>query len=140
MPTELFAHVEKTLRELSRKVDLMLITKGDLHEQHGRFERSGLQEHFRHVEVVAAKTPAIYRKLLDRHGIAPREFVMVGNAMKSDILPVLAIGGRAVYIHCADTWAHEHEAPPADAGERYYEVAHIGLLPALLAEMAGGPT
>ena len=71
--------------------------------------------------------------LLKKHKIAPERFLMIGNSLKSDILPVVAIGGRAVYIHCPDTWIHEHVE---DADQTTFEsIEHIGLLPELLARL-----
>ena len=106
-PIELFDGVEETLATLSERHPLALITKGDLFEQTLRIERSGLTRHFRHVEVVGTKTQDVYRRLLDRWGIAPERFVMVGNSLKSDVIPVTALGGRGIFIPYELTWAHE---------------------------------
>ncbi|GAK53749.1 haloacid dehalogenase domain protein hydrolase [Candidatus Moduliflexus flocculans] len=130
-PIELYEHVPETLRLLADKKTLMLITKGDLFEQEVRIQRSGVIEFFTYIEVVSEKSEETYRNLLKKYQIAPERFLMVGNSLKSDILPVVAIGGRAVYIHCADTWVHEHVE---DADHTTFEaIEHIGLLPDLLA-------
>lgn len=95
---------------------------------------SGLVGHFDGVEVVSEKDPDTYARILRRHGIRPEEFVMVGNSVRSDILPVLALGGRAVHIPYVITWGHEH----AEADEGSYTVlASIRDLPGWLAAGAG---
>jgi putative hydrolase of the HAD superfamily len=99
--------VGETLASLSQSYPLMLITKGDPAEQMRKIEDSGLGVYFRWVEVVADKSPAVYRAILERYGIPPQRFLMVGNSLRSDILPVLQIGGRAVLVPYANTWAHE---------------------------------
>ncbi len=133
VPMDIFEHVRDTLRLLSVRKPLMLLTKGDLFEQERRIRRSGLAEFFTFIEIVSDKCEETYRKLLNAHRIAPERFLMVGNSLKSDILPVVAIGGRAVYIHCADTWIHEH-VENADRSA-FESIEHIGLLPELVARL-----
>jgi putative hydrolase of the HAD superfamily len=99
--------VGETLAALSQSYPLMLITKGDPAEQQRKIEDSGLGVYFRWVEVVADKSPAVYRAILERYGIPAERFLMVGNSLRSDILPVLEIGGQAVLVPYANTWAHE---------------------------------
>ncbi len=135
-PVELFEHAAETLAGLSRNYDLMLITKGDLFEQGLKVERSGLTPHFRYVEIVAEKTAASYRALLERHKLRAERFLMVGNSLKSDILPVLQIGGQAVYIPYAHTWIHERVMDAEVAQDGYYELAHLGELPALVEKLS----
>src|SRR2546423_11450719 len=93
-PTELLEGVADTLHALSGQYDLMLITKGDLFDQEGKLARSGLADLFWKVEIVSEKDEATYRRILAAHDITPGELLMVGNSVRSDILPVLAIGGR----------------------------------------------
>jgi putative hydrolase of the HAD superfamily len=134
-PVELIEHVAEVIPALGRSHRLILITKGDLFDQEAKIARSGLAEHFQHIEIVSDKTVGVYRALLARHGVAPERFLMVGNALRSDILPVLEMGGRAVYIPYQSTWAHEHvalENPPPGM----VELSHIGQLPAWLAMQA----
>lgn len=130
-PVELLEHVAAVVPALARRAPLLLITKGDLFDQEAKLARSGLAEHFRHVEIVSDKTPATYRRILERYAVAPEAFLMVGNSLRSDIVPVVTVGGRAVYIPYAETWAHEvvprEELPPG-----IVELEHIGLLPAWL--------
>ena len=129
---QLLEHVVETVVQLATEYDLMLITKGDLYEQESKIARSGLARHFRHVEVVADKTRDRYQALLARHQIEPAQFLMVGNSLRSDVLPVLALGGCAVYIPYQLTWAHEVADPPPAGHPGYYQLEHLGLLPGLL--------
>jgi len=137
---ELLEHAAETVASLAGSYALMLITKGDLRDQESKIARSGLAPHFRHVEIVSDKTRAGYEALLERHGISPERFLMVGNSLRSDIVPVLEIGGSAVYVPHRLTWAHEvAEAPPAGR-PGFHEIEHLGMLPGLLDELErGGP-
>jgi putative hydrolase of the HAD superfamily len=129
---ELLEHVADTLASLTTTYPLMLITKGDLFDQETKIVRSGLAQRFRHIEIVSDKSHESYAKLFQRHDITPERFLMVGNSLRSDILPVLALGASAVYVPYQHTWAHEAaERPPAEQ-QGYYEIEHLGLLPSLL--------
>ncbi|NJN18137.1 MAG: HAD family hydrolase [Oscillochloris sp.] len=133
---EVITHVPETLTHLAQSYRLIVITKGDLFDQEAKVARSGLGAYFEHIEIVSNKRPENYARLLERLGIAPQRFLMVGNSLRSDILPVLSLGGNAVYIPHHLTWAHEAAEPPfGQVG--YYEIEHIGLLPNLLRELAG---
>jgi putative hydrolase of the HAD superfamily len=92
----------------------MVITKGDLLHQETKVARSGLAELFWRVEIVSEKDEPTYQRILERHGIDPATFVMVGNSVRSDVLPVLALGGRAVHVPYSVTWALEHAEPDPD--------------------------
>ena len=128
-PVRLLDHVADVIPVLARSYPLVVITKGDLLDQEAKIERSGLAAHFDRVEVVTDKSPDVYRLLLARTGIAPQRFLMVGNSLRSDILPVVSLGAHAVHIPYHVTWAHE--LVPVQPGEtaRYVELEHIGLLP-----------
>ena len=106
-PIELLGGVEETLEALKGKYKLIVATKGDLKDQQSKLHRSGLGAYFHHIEVMADKQELNYQKLLKRLEIEPSEFFMIGNSLKSDVLPVLAIGGYAVHIPFHTTWAHE---------------------------------
>ena len=86
---------------------LVLVTKGDLFHQEQKVAASGLADHFERVAIVSEKDEATYARVLDTVGVAPEDFLMVGNTVRSDVLPVLAIGGRAVQIPHRVTWSHE---------------------------------
>lgn len=107
MPIELLPGVEETLRQLSPKYKLVVATKGDLLDQQRKLQRSGLTGYFDHIEIMSDKTEKEYRHLLDALGTSPEHFLMVGNSMKSDIQPVLSLGGYAVHIPFEIMWQHE---------------------------------
>ncbi|HCZ33868.1 MAG TPA: haloacid dehalogenase [Holophagaceae bacterium] len=129
-PVEPLPGVVEVLAELAPAFDLMLVTKGDLFDQETKLAKSGLGGHFTKVEILSEKDEATYAALLQRHGIRPADFTMVGNSVKSDILPVLALGGRAIHIPYHLTWAHEVVAIPAESP--FPSLESIGDLPALL--------
>lgn len=93
-----------------------LITKGDLFDQEAKIARSGIAETFDRIEIVSEKDEGVYRRLLDRQGVAPQDFVMAGNSLRSDVLPVIAIGGRAFHVPYHVTWAHEVVTDHPEAG------------------------
>ncbi|CBS85871.1 HAD family hydrolase [Azospirillum lipoferum] len=129
-PVDLLPGVAEVVEALSSRYRLVLITKGDLFDQESKVARSGLSELFHAVEIVSEKDPATYRRVMDRHGIDPERFLMVGNSVRSDILPVLATGAHAVHIPYAITWAHEEAEVPDD---HYRRLDSVRDLPALLA-------
>lgn len=132
-PVELIAGAAEVVPALARHYRLLLLTKGDLLDQERKVERSGLAEYFDHVEVLSTKNTAAYARLLRREGIAPGEFLMVGNSMKSDILPVLELGGHAVHVPYPITWQHERAEPPTgEVAQRFFEIECLRELPALL--------
>lgn len=128
----LFEQAEETLALLSTKYELMLITKGDTFEQTRKVARSGLTRYFRYIEIVVDKTPEAYRGLLEKYKLDPTRFLMVGNSIKSDILPVIEMGGQAVYIPYAQTWVHETVFDPSTRESEYIELENLGQLPAYL--------
>jgi putative hydrolase of the HAD superfamily len=133
---ELIEGVAEVIAQLAATYPLLLITKGDLAHQEAKIEQSGLKSYFRSIEIVTDKTPQSYAALLARHHIEPSRFLMIGNSLRSDILPVLAIGGEAVHVPYAITWAHEHVDVPPEQQGRYHEIENIGQLPALLEQLA----
>jgi putative hydrolase of the HAD superfamily len=135
---ELLEGVLETLDLLKKRYSLMLLTKGDLFEQENKIVRSGLAGCFRHIEIVSQKTAPVYQSLLEKYSIPADRFLMVGNSLRSDILPVLEIGGHAVYIPHELTWQHEHADPPQAGQSGYYQLAHLGKLPALLEQIETG--
>jgi putative hydrolase of the HAD superfamily len=128
-PVELLDGVGEAVAELAASHRLVLITKGDLIHQEQKVARSGLAELFDHVEIVAEKDEGTYQRILERHGISAAGFVMAGNSVRSDVLPVLAIGGRAVHIPYERTWEHEH----AEHDGSVPTLASLGELPAWVA-------
>jgi putative hydrolase of the HAD superfamily len=129
-PTELLDGVEETLRKLSGRFDLLLITKGDLFDQEGKLARSGLGELFLGVEILSEKNVESYRGIFQRRGIKPEDFVMVGNSLRSDVVPVVALGGHAVHIPYHVTWQHEHvpeEELPEEGWRRISSIRQLRL-------------
>ncbi len=129
---QLIPNVRDTIQKLSASHTLMVITKGDLLDQERKVTKSGLGDCFDHVEVVSEKTSKTYSALLEKYQIASKRFLMVGNSLRSDVLPVAAIGETAVYIPNGTTWAHENVSDEEARKNNYYELEDIGQLPALI--------
>ncbi len=106
-PIILFKGAEQTLKTLSKKYRIIVTTKGDLLEQENKVYRSGLAKYLHHIEVMSEKDKKSYARLLKELNVKPQEFLMVGNSVKSDILPVLALGANAVFIPSKFTWFYE---------------------------------
>ena len=106
-PVNLIAGVENVLKSLKPSYRLVLATKGDLLDQERKLRKSGLVEYFHHIEIMSEKKESDYTKLINHLDIQPIELMMIGNSLKSDILPVLNLGGHAIHIPYHVTWAHE---------------------------------
>lgn len=130
-PVDLLDGVEETLHRLAGERRLALITKGDLFHQESKIAESGLGELFEHVAIVAEKDEVTYARFAGQLAVAPERLLVVGNSVRSDVLPVLAIGGQAVHIPYHLTWAHEVASVPDRAG--YVELGSIRELPDHLA-------
>jgi putative hydrolase of the HAD superfamily len=124
----LLPDVPAVLADIARDHRLVLITKGDLVHQTRKVEMSGIAHHFEAVEVVLEKDPETYSRILRQLDVKPERFCMVGNSVRSDILPVLAIGAHAVHIPYPLLWEHEH----VDHDEDLVELASVSELPAAL--------
>jgi putative hydrolase of the HAD superfamily len=132
---ELLEGVEEAVAALADGYPLMVITKGDLSHQASKLERSGLSRYFRYVEIVADKNTDVYVSLFGKHGIDPGRALMVGNSLKSDVIPVLELGGWGVFVPYTILWTHEHaERPPALAA-RFREIERLDALPAVVREI-----
>ncbi|WP_421942562.1 HAD family hydrolase [Pedobacter sp.] len=107
-PIELLDGVEDVLKALHGKYKLVVATKGDLLDQQRKLTKSGLDHYFHHIEIMSDKQQSDYQKLLKHLDCKPEEFLMLGNSLKSDVLPVLEIGGNAIHIPYHTTWVHEH--------------------------------
>ena len=130
-PTELLDGVEAALKDLSRRYELLLITMGDLFDQESKLARSGLAEIFSGVEILSEKNVDAYRSVLRRRHIEPEEFVMVGNSLRSDIAPVIALGARGVHIPYPLTWHHEQvpeDGMPKEGWNRLENISELGAL------------
>ncbi|HEY3342374.1 MAG TPA: HAD family hydrolase, partial [Anaerolineae bacterium] len=132
---QLLDHVSEVVSRLAVTHPLMLITKGDLYEQEGKVKRSGLAPFFKSIEIVTDKTDDSYRAILTKHALTPAGFLMVGNSLRSDIWPVLNLGGYAAYVPYHTIWAHEvMDEPPANQ-PCFYRLEHLGQLPELIEEL-----
>lgn len=133
-PVELLDGVEETLRELHADHRLALVTKGDLFHQESKLARSGVADLFSHIAIVSEKDEPTYRRVTAELDVDPERFLMVGNSVRSDVEPVVAIGGRAVHIPYHITWALE--LPTGEHGDGHWELDSVRELPALLARIA----
>lgn len=107
MPVDVLPNIESVLKALQGDYQLLVITKGDLLDQESKLARSGIADYFDAIEIVSEKTAQTYESILQRHQIKKEQFLMIGNSMKSDVLPVLDIGCQAIHIPYHSTWAHE---------------------------------
>lgn len=123
-PVELLPDVEEVLSSLVDDYRLILLTKGDLLDQERKLEKSGLSKYFHHIEVLSDKKEENYKKLLDHLEIDVKAFLMVGNSLKSDVLPLINIGAQAIHIPFHTTWIHE-EVSQEKANGSYYSVGGI---------------
>ncbi|MFN7946181.1 MAG: HAD family hydrolase [Blastocatellia bacterium] len=137
-PMEIFEGVPEMLRGLSASHRLMLITKGDLFEQEAKVSRSGLSDYFTSIEIVSEKTAQSYQAILDRHRLSAHRFLMIGNSLKSDVLPVLEIGGHAIHIPFETTWVHEMVDDSELEDKNFMRLNHITHLPALIESLSSG--
>jgi putative hydrolase of the HAD superfamily len=134
-PVELLEGVEECITQLSKSYPLMVITKGDLFHQETKLFRSGLADHFTRVEIVSEKNRETYERIIRKCEVEPEGFLMIGDSMKSDILPVIESGARAIHIPSKISWMHER-VPDADVQRALYvQLEHIRLLPELLSEL-----
>jgi putative hydrolase of the HAD superfamily len=131
-PIDVLEGVRETVEELSRNYRLMVVTKGDLLDQETKLARSGLGDFFDAFEIVPRKDAKIYRYVMRRHEIAPDEFLMVGNSLKSDILPVLEAGARAVFVPYETEWFHERVSDEELEGKNFGRIETMRELPAWL--------
>ncbi len=133
-PVETLPHAKGTLDALAGRFRILLITKGDLFDQERKLAQSGLGDYFSAVEIVSDKTPDVYERVFTRHGDGPARAVMVGNSLKSDVVPAIRAGSWGVYVPHELTWVLEHEEAP-EADPRFRRIADLGQLPDLLSQM-----
>ena len=134
-PIELLPHARMAVEALAETHRVLLITKGDLLDQERKLAQSGLGDLFHGVEIVSNKTAPVYATVFSRHGDGPDRALMVGNSLKSDVLPVIEAGGFGVHVPHGLTWALEHADPPQDH-PRFAALDHLGLLPDLVARLS----
>ena len=124
-PIELIDGVEEVLQFLQKKYTLIVATKGDLLDQERKLHKSGLTDYFHHIEVLSDKKEANYTKLLSHLDINPSEFLMVGNSLKSDILPLVEIKAHAIHVPFHTTWVHEQVSEKDTNGKVYKTVSSL---------------
>lgn len=133
-PVELLPHARAAVEALAKDHRVLLITKGDLLDQERKLAQSGLGDLFHGVEIVSDKTAPVYSRLFARHGAKAEEAMMVGNSLKSDVLPVLDVGGWGVHVPQGEIWALEHAEPPIGR-QRFHSLNDLGSLPNLVEEI-----
>ncbi|GJM63717.1 HAD family hydrolase [Persicobacter diffluens] len=136
-PVELLPTIRETLQKLHGQYELVLITKGDLMDQESKLARSGLADFFKHIEIVSDKSSVQYQEILQKYDYRPEEFLMVGNSLKSDIMPVLEIGAEAVYIPFESTWEHEKIDLTPDQKSRFESLENMAQLAEQLSGLKG---
>jgi putative hydrolase of the HAD superfamily len=133
-PVETLPHVQETLEQLADRYRLVLITKGDLFDQERKLAQSGLGDFFDAVEIVSNKDSATYERIFSRHGDGAERAMMIGNSLKSDVVPAIEAGSWGVFVPHELTWVLEHvDAPVAEP--RFREIGHLGELVPLLAKI-----
>ena len=133
-PVETLPHVRETLEALAGSYRLVMITKGDLFDQERKLAESGLGDFFEAVEIVSDKDVGTYQRTFARHGDGPERAMMVGNSLKSDVVPAIAAGSWGVYIPHDLNWVLEHAEEPVSS-PRYRRLEHLGELTALIGEV-----
>lgn len=134
-PVELLPGIREAVEAIAGEHPVVMITKGDLSHQEAKVRQCGLAQLFRRIEIVSEKDTATYARLLEEFGLPPRDFLMIGNSLRSDIAPVLALGGWAIHVPYHITWVHEQEASIAADAPRLRRVADAGALPAAVADV-----
>ncbi len=136
-PVETLPYARDAIERLSGSYRIILVTKGDLFDQERKLAASGLGDLFDAVEIVSDKTADTYRRVFARHADGPERAVMVGNSLKSDIVPAIEAGGWGIHVPHPLTWSFEHVEPPA-SHPRFREIADLGALPDLVRSLAAG--
>lgn len=125
MPVELLDSAEEVVKKLKEKYRLILITKGDLVEQERKLRDSGLIKYFHHIEILSDKKIEDYQDLFERLNLKPEEFVMIGNSLKSDIIPILELKAKAIYVPYHSTWEHEHVENYESSDKNFLEIEKL---------------
>lgn len=133
-PVELLPGVQETIEDLAGRYQLVLITKGDLFHQESKIAESGLADRFDHIEIISEKSPQQYLRVLERCRTTPAEFLMAGNSLRSDVLPVIDIGASGVHIPYGITWGHE-TVDRSQIQASWYHLDTFAELPSLLSHL-----
>jgi putative hydrolase of the HAD superfamily len=135
-PVELLPGIREAVAAIAGEFEIVLVTKGDLFHQEAKVRQCGLADLFRRIEIVSEKDASTYARVLGEFDVAPRQFVMIGNSLRSDIEPVLELGGWGVHMPYHATWVHETETAVAADSPRLRTVAGAGELPAAVRRIA----
>ncbi len=135
-PVSLIEGIEQAVADVAKEYQVVLITKGDLFHQESKVAKSGLSTLFGRIEIVSEKNPVTYQRVLSEFGLAPHQFLMVGNSLISDISPVLQIGGYAIHMPYAVTWALEHDEHFVPDDDRMAVVDSAQCIPAAVHALA----
>ncbi|MGR3550511.1 HAD family hydrolase [Pseudooceanicola sp.] len=130
-PIDLLPHAAEVVARVAETHRVLLITKGDLLDQERKLAQSGLGEVFDGIEIVSDKTTAVYHSIFKRHGHGPGQGMMIGNSMKSDVVPMIDAGGWGIYVPGQTTWALEHAEPP-EGSDRFRHIATLSDLPGIV--------
>lgn len=139
-PVELIDGIAEAVQAIAARHEIVLITKGDLFHQESKIQQSGLADLFHRIEVVSEKDTQTYARVLRELGVPASEFAMIGNSLRSDIEPVVALGGWGIYMPYHITWAHEAEHAVAEGEPRMFQVESAHELPATLSRLVAGAT
>lgn len=134
-PIEVFPGVIETLEQLKPDYKLIVITKGDLLDQERKLAGSNLTQYFEWMDVVSEKDESTYQSLLNRHGIQPEQFLMIGNSLRSDVLPLVNLGAVGVHLAQAYTWEHEKVNDLEKQNKNYHSINLITELPGLITKL-----
>lgn len=135
-PVELISGIREAVADIAADFPVVLVTKGDLFHQEAKVRESGMADAFGRIEIVSEKDAKTYARLFREFEVEPREFLMVGNSLRSDIVPVLDLGGWGVHMPYHVTWAHEQDAGGVPDPARFREVANAAELPAAVRDLA----
>lgn len=131
-PVVLIQGVVETLKKISKLAPIIVITKGDLLDQERKFEQSGLKDYIKDFRVVSNKTEETYQDIMDLYSVIPERFMMVGNSLKSDVLPPIKLGAKGVYIPFETSWSHEDISPEEEAEHHIITLDSIEQLPKVI--------
>ena len=134
-PIKLLPYAQEAVAAMADRYHVLLITKGDLLDQERKLAQSGLGDLFDGVEIVSVKTAQVYRNIFHRHAQGPEHAMMVGNSIKSDVVPIIQAGGWGVHVPHGQVWALEHEEPP-HGHARFHEIPDLGALAGLVARLS----
>ena len=139
-PVILLDHVAQTIQALQGRYKIMLITKGDLIAQEMKIHKSGLEPFFDIIEIISEKDNATYKKIMQRHQIKPEEFIMIGNSLRSDIIPPVQLGAQAIHIPYETSWHFEKMMTTDEEKQRFITMPNMQDIPTLIEQLESSGT